>query len=160
MHFQTSGKIKTLPALSYKISSLRFLGRKIVFTNGCFDILHLGHVEYLEQARSFGNILVVALNSDLSVKRLKGENRPVNNQEVRSRIIASLWFVDFVCLFEEDTPIEVIKTLKPDVLVKGADYSIEQIAGAKEVLAYGGSVELIQLTEGYSTTGLIKKLSC
>lgn len=134
------------------------LGAKVVFTNGCFDILHLGHVEYLAKAADMGDVLVVGLNTDASVKRLKGEERPINNQDARALVLASLSFVDAVVLFDEDTPYELIKTIRPDVLVKGADYKPEEIVGYDIVTSYGGTVATIPLVEGYSTTRLIQPI--
>jgi len=132
---------------------------KVVFTNGCFDILHLGHVDYLEKARLTGDKMIVGLNTDASVSTLKGPNRPINNEYARARILAALQFVDLVVLFAEDTPLELIKSLAPDILIKGNDYSIETIVGAKEVIANGGTVKTIELVPDYSTTKTIEKLS-
>lgn len=132
--------------------------RKIVFTNGCFDILHVGHIRYLEEAAKLGDILVVGLNSDSSVKRLKGEERPINKESDRAEMLGALNSVDNIVIFENDTPLELIETLKPDVLVKGGDYTIDQVVGAKEVAGWGGKVELIPFVEGKSTTGLIEKI--
>ncbi len=134
-------------------------GSKVVFTNGCFDILHRGHVEYLAKAADMGDVLVVGLNTDASVRRLKGESRPVNNQEARALVLASLSFVDAVILFDEDTPYELIKAVRPDVLVKGADYKPEEIVGYDIVTSYGGKVEVVDLVEGYSTTQLLSLIS-
>ncbi len=131
---------------------------KIVFTNGCFDILHLGHVDYLEKARNLGNKLIVALNTDQSVQRLKGKNRPICNQESRTRVMAGLEFVDAVILFDEETPLELISYLKPDILVKGDDYTVETIVGSDIVLKNGGSVKTIPLVNGFSTTHVIEKI--
>lgn len=128
---------------------------KVVFTNGCFDILHRGHVEYLAKAADMGDVLVVGLNTDASVRRLKGEGRPINNEESRALVLASLSFVDAVVLFDEDTPLELIKAVRPDVLVKGADYKPEEIVGADFVTSYGGTVATVPLVEGYSTTKVI-----
>ena len=133
-------------------------GKKVVFTNGCFDILHLGHIDYLEKARSLGDALIVGLNSDDSVRRLKGSERPVNSEHARARLLAALSFVDAVCLFKEDTPGELIETILPDILVKGGDYTIETIVGAETVIQNGGKVETITLVDGFSTTGIIEKL--
>ncbi|NTU69143.1 MAG: D-glycero-beta-D-manno-heptose 1-phosphate adenylyltransferase [Chlorobiaceae bacterium] len=138
-------------------------GRRVVFTNGCFDILHAGHVRYLAAARGLGEALVVGLNSDASVRRLKGPNRPVCCQEDRAEVLAALGVVDAVVLFDEDTPEQLIGTLLPDVLVKGADWAVEQIAGSAAVLAHGGSVQTVPLLEGRSTSGVIEaivKLYC
>ncbi|MBV6646361.1 MAG: D-glycero-beta-D-manno-heptose 1-phosphate adenylyltransferase [Cyclobacteriaceae bacterium] len=133
-------------------------GQKIVFTNGCFDVLHLGHVDYLEKARNLGGKLIVGLNDDSSVSRLKGVQRPINNQLARSRMMAALDVVDAVIIFQEDTPEKLIKFLLPDILVKGKDYDISNIVGSEIVLQNGGIVETIDLVDGYSTTLLIDKL--
>jgi len=151
-------KIKGLRELAQEISRLKRLGKKIVFTNGCFDLLHYGHVKYLESARAAGDILVVAVNSDASVKRLKGPKRPVVRQKYRVRVIAGLECVDYAVIFGEDTPLETIKRLKPDVLVKGADWKESQIVGADFVKKNGGRVRTIKLEKGLSTTSLIKKI--
>ncbi len=135
-----------------------FQDKKVVFTNGCFDFLHIGHIEYLSKASDLGKILVIGLNTDDSVSRLKGPSRPVNKEEHRAIALASLSFVSYVVLFDEDTPEQLIEDLKPDVLAKGADYTIELIVGAKFILENGGEVERIPLTEGFSTTALIEKL--
>ena len=153
--------LPNLAALERKSHLWRATGKKIVFTNGCFDILHHGHFDLLAKAADQGNILVVGINTDSSVKTLKGPQRPVNNQDDRLFQLASLLCVDAVCLFDENTPLEMIQHVKPDVLVKGGDYNIETIVGAKEVIEYGGRVEIIPFVQGYSTTGLlanIKKL--
>ncbi len=131
---------------------------KVVFTNGCFDILHRGHVEYLAKAADMGDVLVVGLNTDASVRRLKGEGRPINNEEARALVLASLSFVDAVVLFDEDTPLELIKAVHPDVLVKGADYKPEEIVGYDFVTSYGGTVATVPLVEGYSTTSIVELL--
>lgn len=133
-------------------------GQCVVFTNGCFDILHLGHVDYLEKAAAEGDRLIVAVNADESVRRLKGKQRPLNNSLARCRLLAALAFTDAVTVFSEDTPAELISLLMPDILVKGADYSLENIVGADIVLANGGEVRTIELVEGYSTTGLIERI--
>ncbi|OHX65994.1 D-glycero-beta-D-manno-heptose 1-phosphate adenylyltransferase [Flammeovirga pacifica] len=133
-------------------------GEKVVFTNGCFDIVHLGHVDYLEQARLKGSKMILGLNTDDSVKRLKGEERPINNEYARARLLAAFEFIDMVILFGDDTPLNLISTLLPDVLVKGADYTIDNIVGAKEVMNNGGSVETITLVEGFSTSSIIEKI--
>jgi len=137
----------------------RFFKKKIVFTNGCFDILHPGHVYYLNQARSLGDVLVVGLNSDDSIKRLnKGAERPIHPQDKRADVLAALLCVDYISIFDEDTPLELIQKIKPDVLVKGGDYTIDKIVGAEFVQSYGGSVAIIPLLEGYSTTDIVNKL--
>jgi D-beta-D-heptose 7-phosphate kinase/D-beta-D-heptose 1-phosphate adenosyltransferase len=148
-------KIFTAPQIVQKAVQWRMLGKKIVFTNGVFDILHQGHIFSLSQAAKETDFLIVGLNADASVKRLKGESRPVNNQESRALVLASLMMVDAVVLFEEDTPLELIKSIMPDVLVKGGDYTVEQIAGAKEVIANGGRVVINPILSGFSTTGII-----
>ncbi|MFQ3576190.1 MAG: D-glycero-beta-D-manno-heptose 1-phosphate adenylyltransferase [Cytophagales bacterium] len=133
-------------------------GLEVVFTNGCFDVLHLGHVDYLEKAKNLGDKLVVALNTDASVKKLKGEKRPINDEYARCRVIAALGFVDAVILFNEENPLSLIEEIVPDILVKGKDYSIENIVGANVVIDNGGSVKTIDLVEGYSTTKIIEKM--
>lgn len=132
-------------------------GKKVVFTNGCFDVLHRGHVEYLAKAKSMGDILVVGLNTDASVKRLKGESRPINDEHARALLLAALEMVDRVILFSEDTPYQLISHILPDILVKGADYTIDKIVGADVVLAHGGEVKTIEFVEGYSSSSIIKK---
>ncbi len=151
-------KILTAEQAVQKTAQWRILGKKISFTNGVFDILHQGHIFSLSQAAKEGDYLVVGLNADVSVKRLKGESRPVNDQDSRALILASLVMVDAVVLFEEDTPLELIKAILPDVLVKGGDYTVEQIAGAKEVIANGGKVVINPILEGFSTTSLIEQM--
>jgi len=130
-------------------------GKKVVFTNGVFDILHQGHIYSLSEAAKEADYLIVGVNSDASVKRLKGETRPLNNQESRALVLASLLITDAVVIFEGDTPFELIKAIMPDVLVKGGDYTIEQIVGAKEVIAGGGRVVITPTLQGFSTTGII-----
>ncbi|MCD4812014.1 D-glycero-beta-D-manno-heptose 1-phosphate adenylyltransferase [bacterium] len=133
-------------------------GRTIVFTNGCFDLLHVGHVKYLQKARSLGDRLVLGLNSDSSIQRLKGEKRPLICQEERTHILAALDCTDYVCLFDEDTPLELISTLRPDIIVKGGDYTPDEVIGKEVVENYGGRVELINLVDGKSTTNIINKI--
>jgi len=152
------GKIFTLDNLLHQLNRWRLLNKKIVFTNGVFDILHEGHIASLSDAAMEGNILIVAINSDASVKRLKGESRPVNSENSRMLLMASLVMVDAVVLFEEDTPLNLITAILPDVLVKGGDYTVEQIAGAKEVIANGGEVKIVPILEGFSTTGIIERM--
>jgi rfaE bifunctional protein nucleotidyltransferase chain/domain len=135
----------------------RFQDKKIVFTNGCFDILHRGHVEYLAQAAGLGDILIIGLNSDSSVRRLKGENRPVQDEEGRAMVLSALSFVNHVVLFDEDTPYELIQEIKPDILVKGSDYKEADIVGADVVKAKGGKVATIDFIDGYSTSKIIEK---
>lgn len=130
-------------------------GKKIVFTNGCFDILHRGHVEYLQKAKELGDLLVLGLNSDSSVKRLKGESRPINNERDRAIILSALECVDYIIIFNEDTPFELIKNLKPDILVKGGDYKIENVVGRE----YAKETMIIDFVDGYSTTKIIKNIN-
>lgn len=132
--------------------------QKIVFTNGCFDVLHYGHVHYLVQARQLGDLLVVGLNSDASVRRLKGESRPVNPEQARAFVLAALEMVDYVCLFEEDTPYELIAAVKPDVLVKGGDYAVDNIVGSDIVKGRNGDVVVLPFVEGFSSSSIIEKL--
>ena len=153
----SKNKIVSLEDAKELIQSWKADG-KVVFTNGCFDILHLGHVDYLEKASQFGNKMIVALNTDESVKKLKGPTRPINNEYARARIMASLGFVDAVILFGEETPKEVIEYLVPDILVKGNDYTVENIVGANFVIENGGEVKTIPLVEGYSTTNIVSKI--
>jgi len=133
-------------------------GKKIVFTNGCFDIVHPGHIAYLSDAANLGDILIIGLNTDQSVCKLKGENRPINNEFSRTQLIASMFFVDAVVLFSEDTPLDLITAIKPDVLVKGGDYNLDNIVGAKETLANGGEVKVLTFLPGYSSTAIIEKI--
>ncbi len=129
---------------------------KIVFTNGCFDLLHKGHINLLNKASTYGDILIVGLNSDYSVKKLKGEDRPIENETVRSKNLLNLQFVNYVIIFDSDTPQDLIKIIMPNVLVKGGDYNANNIIGAKEVILNGGKVEIVPLTDGYSTSSIIK----
>ncbi len=151
-------KLRSRPALLHEIGARRRLGQRIAFTNGCFDVLHAGHVQYLQEARAQADVLVVGLNSDASVRGLKGPGRPVNSQEARTVVLAGLAAVDYVTVFEESTPLELIQALRPDVLVKGADYKIEEVVGADVVEAYGGRVHLAPLKQGFSTSSLLRKL--
>ena len=152
-------KIKNLRELRKEISRLKAKGKRVAFTNGCFDLLHYGHVKYLEDAKRKGDILVVAINQDASIRRIKGDKRPIVNEQDRARIVAALESVDYVTLFKEDTPLKVIKLLKPDILVKGADWNKDNIVGADVVLSYGGRVATIKLVKGRSTSGLIEKIA-
>ena len=129
----------------------------MVFTNGCFDILHRGHIYYLSRARALGDLLVIGLNNDKSVSKLKGPGRPVNDQQARAEVLGGLAFVDYIILFAEDTPLNLISSLKPDLLIKGGDYQTEDIVGYNEVLSWGGRVETIPLLEGYSSTSILDK---
>jgi rfaE bifunctional protein nucleotidyltransferase chain/domain len=151
-------KIYTLQKLVPVLNVWRFLDQKIVFTNGCFDLLHLGHIDYLAKAADMGKRLVIGLNSDKSTSNLKGPARPIINEYSRSRLLAALLFVDAVVLFDQETPYDLISAVKPDVLVKGADYTIDKIAGADVVLANGGEVKTVTYLEGYSTTAIERKI--
>jgi len=144
--------------LNQQLAVWRFLNKKIVFTNGCFDIIHLGHIDYLSKAKDLGDILLIGLNTDDSVKRLKGNNRPIKNQLERSILLASLQFIDGIILFNEDTPYELIKKVKPNILVKGSDYKKEDIVGADIIENTGGDIITIDFLEGYSTTSILDKI--
>lgn len=152
-------KILTVPDILKQLAQWRILGKKIAFTNGCFDILHRGHIFSLSQAAKEADYLIVGLNSDASCRGLKGDTRPVNDQDSRALLLASLLMVDAVVIFDEPTPLELIKMIMPDVLVKGGDYTVDQIAGSKEVIANGGRVVINPIVEGFSTTGLIEKIT-
>lgn len=152
-------RICTLNEALHKLGQWRITGKTVAFTNGVFDILHRGHIFSLSQAAAEADFLVVGLNSDTSTKRLKGDSRPVNDEQSRALVLAGLIMVDMVVIFEEDTPLNLITTLQPNVLVKGGDYTLEQIVGAKEVMAAGGKVIINPIVEGFSTTGIIQKLS-
>ena len=145
--------------IKQQVTRLRLKSKTIAFTNGVFDILHEGHIALLSEAASFADVLIVGINADSSVKKIKGESRPINNEHSRAIIMASLIMIDAVVIFDEETPLELIKIIKPDVLIKGGDYTEETIVGAKEVLEAGGRVEIIPILEGFSTTGIIKKIS-
>ena len=156
----SSKKIYTdIAQLQKKVEIWKFNNQQVVFTNGCFDILHVGHVDYLEKAAALGKKLVIGVNTDASVRTLdKGKNRPINDEYSRMRLLAALGFVDAVILFSEPTPLKLITTLKPSILVKGNDYSVDTIVGADVVLQHGGEVKTIELVEGYSTTKIITKI--
>jgi D-beta-D-heptose 7-phosphate kinase/D-beta-D-heptose 1-phosphate adenosyltransferase len=151
-------KIFDLPGLLHQLNRWRLLGKTAAFTNGCFDILHKGHIASLSDAAREADFLVVGLNSDASTRRLKGPDRPVNDQDARATVMAALLMVDAVILFGEDTPLELINAIRPDVLVKGGDYTLEQIVGAKEVIAAGGRVVINPIVPGFSTSGIIEKI--
>lgn len=151
-------KIVDKPGLLKARERLRIEGKRLVFTNGCFDLLHAGHVRYLTQARALGNALVVALNSDRSVRALKGEGRPILNEQERAEVIAALEVVDYAIIFDQETPRELIRDLLPDVLVKGGDWPIDQIVGREEVEAAGGKVLSLRYVEGSSTTDIIERI--
>ena len=152
------GKEEDTAKLKRKLAFWQFKSQSIVFTNGCFDILHLGHIDYLSKAADMGNVLIVGINSDSSVKKIKGANRPINKENDRAQILASLNFIKAVVLFDDETPYELIKTINPDILVKGSDYSVEKIVGYDIVKAKGGEVKTFDFLEGYSTSSLIKKI--
>jgi len=151
-------KIFDLTSLKAIVKSWQDGQLKVVFTNGVFDLVHIGHITYLAKAAELGHKLIIGLNSDNSVKRLKGPERPINDQNNRAALLAALFFVDAVVVFDEDTPLNLISCLLPDILVKGADYSVENIVGAKEVIANGGEVKTINFVEGYSSTSIIQKI--
>jgi D-beta-D-heptose 7-phosphate kinase/D-beta-D-heptose 1-phosphate adenosyltransferase len=152
-------KILNRERLAARVAEWRAAGQTIVFTNGCFDLLHVGHVTLLEDCRRFGSKLVLGLNSDASTCRLKGPTRPIVGERERSRVMAALAAVDAVVLFDEDTPLELIREIKPDVLVKGGDYSVETVVGHEDVIASGGRVEIVPTVEGFSTTNIVRKLA-
>ncbi len=151
-------KIVVFSKLRTVVSKLKAKNKKIVFTNGCFDLIHTGHVKYLEKARSFGDILIVGINSDSSMKKIKGSKRPIIAQGDRARIIAGLESVDYVSIFDEATPLRLIKAVKPDVLVKGADWELTKMVGADYIKSYGGSAISIPLVKGRSTSHIIRKI--
>jgi len=158
MASNTTGKIVTAAEAEKRVAALRAAGGRAVFTNGCFDLLHAGHVRYLAEARSLGDRLVVGLNSDASVRRIKDPGRPINGQAQRAEVLAALACVDLVVVFEEDDPLRLVERLAPDVLVKGADWAAADIVGADRVRAAGGRVVRIPLAPGLSTTGLIRRI--
>ena len=152
------GRVVSLEELVSIRNSLRSNGKRVVFTNGCFDLLHRGHVEFLNEAKRFGDLLVVGLNSDASMSRIKGKNRPIVPQEDRAFVLSNLAAVDYVAIFEEDTPLEMISALLPDVLVKGADWGIDEVVGKEVVEGAGGLVRTIPLVPNRSTTDIVKKI--
>jgi len=154
-----SNMIKSKLSLKKTLTSLKARGKKIAFTNGCFDILHYGHIKYLEDAKKHCDVLIVAVNTDSSVKRLKGKKRPINSLKDRMRMLAALKSVDFVVSFNEDTPSKIIDYLRPDILIKGADYKIKDIVGNTTVKSYGGKVKRIKYLKDYSVSSLISKIS-
>ena len=151
-------KFKTQDELIPILNSLRKQVKKVVFTNGCFDILHVGHIRYLKEAKGYGDILIVAVNSDSSVKSIKGDKRPIVSQSERAEVVAGLEMVDYVTMFDEDTPYNLIKKLQPDVLIKGGDWTIDKIVGRDIVEARGGKVIAIPFIEGASTTGIVERV--
>lgn len=157
-HFHEGNMLIKQSELNDLLKKLKENGKTIVTTNGCFDILHVGHVRYLEKAKSFGDVLIVALNSDKSVKSIKGESRPINNENDRAEVLSGLKSVDYVVLFDEDSPIDLLLQIKPDVHTKGADYTIESLPEAKGIMDAGGRIEFISFVEGKSTTSIIEKM--
>ncbi|HKO17318.1 MAG TPA: D-glycero-beta-D-manno-heptose 1-phosphate adenylyltransferase, partial [Acidobacteriaceae bacterium] len=155
--FQAAEKILSLPSLHTRVSAWRQAGERVTFTNGCFDLLHIGHITLLETARREGDRLVVGINSDRSVRGLKGETRPIVGERERAQILASLSAVDAVVIFDEPTPLQVIEALRPDVIIKGGDYTEDTVVGAKEVRSWGGRVKILPIVEGFSTTNIIAK---
>ncbi len=153
-----NSKIMPINSLLQKCFRWKFFEKKIVFTNGCFDILHKGHIDYLIECKKAGDKLIVGLNSDKSIKSIKKNNRPIQDEKSRAKILASLSFVDVVIFFSEKTPEKLIHIIKPDILIKGSDYLIKQIKGSDFVSSYGGTIKRIQITEGYSSSGIIKKI--
>ena len=152
-------KITDIASLKRKIAMWHFQDKKVVFTNGVFDLLHTGHITYLAKAAELGDKLIIGLNADASVKRLKGPDRPVNDENSRALLLASLFFVDAIVMFDEDTPLNLINAIQPNIIAKGSDYSADQVVGGKEVLAWGGEIALIDLVEGRSTSNIIKKMN-
>lgn len=152
-----SNKVKTFAQIQKLSQTLRKSGKKIVFTNGCFDILHAGHVTYLRKARAFGDVLIVGLNSDRSVRLIKGPGRPVNPEKARALVLSALDMVSYVTSFDEETPLRLIKAVRPHTLVKGADWKVKDIAGAREVTSWGGTVKRVKMLAGFSTTETLRK---
>ena len=155
----TKAKIVKLPTLKKTVARLRKKRCKVAFTNGCFDILHAGHVSYLQQAKKTNRVLIVGLNSDRSIQKIKGPKRPIVNEKARATLLAALACVDYVILFDEDTPLKLIETLKPDILIKGADWKGKGAVGSNAVQASGGKVEFIKFIRGFSSTDIIKRIS-
>ncbi len=154
---EITGKLITLEGVQKIFTPTYRSDHTIVFTNGCFDLLHRGHVYYLSRARELGSLLVVGLNSDASTSILKGPERPINDQQARAEVLGALGFVDYVVIFEEETPLELIKAVRPDILIKGGDYKAEEIVGYNEVISWGGKVETIPVLEGYSSSSMIQR---
>jgi D-beta-D-heptose 7-phosphate kinase/D-beta-D-heptose 1-phosphate adenosyltransferase len=157
-HKDSHAKIKSLDVLVPLIAAEKNSGKRIVFTNGCFDLLHAGHVKYLQKARSLGDLLILGLNSDASVRRLKGAKRPLIDQDERAHLLAALDCIDFVTVFDGDTPLELITAIKPHILVKGGDYSLDGVVGRDVVESYGGRVELVTFVDGKSTSNIIERI--
>jgi rfaE bifunctional protein nucleotidyltransferase chain/domain len=140
------------------VQTKHFFNKRVIFTNGCFDVIHAGHIQYLQKAKTLGDFLIVGLNSDASVRKLKGPSRPIHYEMDRAMVLSALSCIDALILFEEDTPLELINLIQPNILVKGGDYTLDKIVGAKETLARGGKVEVIPFLEGHSSTSIIEKL--
>jgi D-beta-D-heptose 7-phosphate kinase/D-beta-D-heptose 1-phosphate adenosyltransferase len=157
-HKDSHAKIKSPDVLAALIAAEKNRGKRVVFTNGCFDLLHAGHVKYLQKARNLGDLLVLGLNSDASVRRLKGAKRPLIDQEERAHLLAALDCIDYVVVFDEDTPLALITALKPHILAKGGDYSLDGVVGREFVESYGGRVELVTFVDGKSTTNIIERV--
>jgi len=157
-HKDSHAKIKSIDVLAPIIAAEKNRGKRVVFTNGCFDLLHAGHVKYLQKARQLGDLLVLGLNSDASVRRLKGPKRPLIDQDERAHLLAALDCIDYVVIFDEDTPLELITALKPFILAKGGDYTLDGVVGRDVVESYGGRVELVSFVDGKSTTNIIEKI--
>ena len=153
------GEIIAKSDVSCVVQKLRKENKKIVFTNGCFDILHLGHVKYLKESAKLGDVLIVGINSDSSVKKLKGSSRPINNQNDRAQLLCEVNLADYAIIFDEDTPSNLLKEIKPDIYTKGADYTLETLPETPVVQSYGGKIEFIKFVEGKSTTNIINKMS-
>lgn len=151
-------KIFSLPDLLLQVEDWKKNSKKIVFTNGCFDLIHPGHLSYLLEAGSLGDQLIIGVNTDSSVRKIKGEERPINEEQSRLQLLAALFFVDAVVLFDEPTPADLIEAIKPDILVKGGDYKIDSIVGAKETIERGGTVKVLNFLPGYSSTNIIEKI--
>ncbi|HEY0752181.1 MAG TPA: D-glycero-beta-D-manno-heptose 1-phosphate adenylyltransferase, partial [Chitinophagaceae bacterium] len=151
-------KILTKDAMAFRARQWHILGKTVAFTNGCFDLLHAGHIASISEAANHADYLVIGLNSDTSIKNIKGPDRPLNNEQDRALVLAALSMVDAIVIFNEDTPLELIKIIKPDFLIKGGDYKVEEIAGAREVIESGGKVILNPMLEGYSTSSIIERM--
>ena len=156
--FRTASSVLELDEIVKLASLAKSTGKSVVFTNGCFDIIHGGHIEFLQKAKAFGDILIIGLNSDSSVRSLKGEGRPIKAAEERANILASLRFVDYITIFNEPTPENLIREIRPDILVKGDDYKIDEVVGREIVEGYGARVELVPIVKGLSTSGTVAKI--
>ena len=153
-----NSKIISWESLKKEIEAIKLNRKKIVFTNGCFDLIHRGHIKYLAEASDFGDIFIIGLNTDNSVNKIKGNSRPIKDELTRALLLASFMFVDFVVLFDQDTPYELIKLIKPDILIKGSDYNVNEIVGGDIIIENGGQIKTIEFLKGYSSTNLINKI--